>query len=379
VNALPFRPEHLRELRGQRHRVRGRGGGADERGQLAQQRDERTWSPLQLERTLDDRLQVASGDECDLGVHAADVPADNTHLECPGRQDTTGRTSADAGYTRRESRGQRGHLVGLAHRGSAAMNVVGVIDLLEGRAVHARAGIRERYQPVVKTMGRPVAGGDAIALAQAYLEELGVSQVYVADLDAIMGRQPQDGLVTRLASLGAPLWVDAGISTVVQAERAFALGVSQVVVGLETLASYAALDEICLAFGGNRVAFSLDTREGEPLVQHGGSVTLSSVETIAARAAQAGAGTIIALDLARVGTGRGPDIEMLARLRSAAPGVTLMAGGGVRDAADLDRLTSVGCDGALVASALLSGRLRLRAAMLETSPPARSSPRPPSR
>jgi uncharacterized protein related to proFAR isomerase len=51
----------------------------------------------------------------------------------------------------------------------------------------------------------------------------------------------------------------------------------------------------------------------------------------------------------------------MARLRAAVPGVTLMAGGGVRDATDLDHLARAGCDGALVATALLSGRLRLRA------------------
>jgi phosphoribosylformimino-5-aminoimidazole carboxamide ribotide isomerase len=259
------------------------------------------------------------------------------------------------------------------------MKVIGVIDLLGGRAVHARGGLRERYQPVVKTVGRPIAAGDAPALAQAYLQELGVSQIYVADLDAIMGGQPQDELVIKLVSMGAPLWLDAGVSTLVQAEHAFTLGVSRVVVGLETLASYAALDEICFGLGGHRIAFSLDTREGEPLVHPGGAVEAGPVEGIAARAAQAGTGTIIALDLARVGTGRGPDIEILARLRSAAPDVTLMAGGGVRDDADLERLAGAGCDGALVASALLSGRLRLRAAPPETSPTARSSPRPPSR
>jgi uncharacterized protein related to proFAR isomerase len=36
-----------------------------------------------------------------------------------------------------------------------------------------------------------------------------------------------------------------------------------------------------------------------------------------------------------------------------------MAGGGVRDAVDLERLAAAGCDGALVASALLSGALTL--------------------
>jgi uncharacterized protein related to proFAR isomerase len=37
--------------------------------------------------------------------------------------------------------------------------------------------------------------------------------------------------------------------------------------------------------------------------------------------------------------------------------VTLLAGGGVRDAHDIGRLQDAGCDGALIATALLSGAL----------------------
>ena len=78
---------------------------------------------------------------------------------------------------------------------------------------------------------------------------------------------------------------------------------------------------------------------------------------VAARAADAGAGAVIVLDLARVGTGRGLDLALIARVREAAPGLTLLAGGGVRGLDDLARLTGCGCDGALVATALHDGRL----------------------
>ena len=59
------------------------------------------------------------------------------------------------------------------------------------------------------------------------------------------------------------------------------------------------------------------------------------------------------LDLARVGTDAGVDVELLADVRRAVPSVTLFAGGGVRGESDLELLASVGCDGALVATALI--------------------------
>jgi len=238
------------------------------------------------------------------------------------------------------------------------MRIVGVIDLMGGQAVHARGGARERYEATVKRVGSPMTPGDAVGLARSFRFELGVDELYVADLDAIMHGRTQDAVIVKLTGTGAPLWLDAGISRAAQARRARDLG-ARVVVGLETLPSFDALGEICRAVDGERVAFSLDLRDGQPLVRHGGAIAAESATVIAARAAGAGAHTIIVLDLARVGSGSGLDFDLIARVRDAAPDVALMAGGGVRDASDLIRLSAAGCDGALVASALLSGRLKL--------------------
>lgn len=60
--------------------------------------------------------------------------------------------------------------------------------------------------------------------------------------------------------------------------------------------------------------------------------------------------------VARVVVGLG----LIARVRAAVPGRLLLAGGGVRGPDDVVRLAEVGCDGALVATALLDGALASR-------------------
>jgi uncharacterized protein related to proFAR isomerase len=64
---------------------------------------------------------------------------------------------------------------------------------------------------------------------------------------------------------------------------------------------------------------------------------------------------VIVLDLARVGSGAGPDVAAIAEIHAAFPGLQLLAGGGVRDAADLRALARAGAAGALVATALHRG------------------------
>jgi phosphoribosylformimino-5-aminoimidazole carboxamide ribotide isomerase len=246
------------------------------------------------------------------------------------------------------------------------VHIIGVIDLRGGLAVHARGGYRDRYAPVTAVGLASIAAGDAVALARAYAS-LGISQLYVADLDAITTgtAAKRDDAVSAVVDLGLALWLDAGVSSVASARRALDLGTHRVVVGLETMTSYDVLEEICIAIGGDRVAFSLDLRHGvpvraleDPSPREGGfSGAPGDAATIAARAASAGVASIIVLDLTRVGSSAGLDEPLLARIRRAAPTVQLIAGGGVRGPGDLESLARLGFDGALVATALLNGQL----------------------
>lgn len=236
------------------------------------------------------------------------------------------------------------------------MRVIGVIDLLGARAVHARGGHRDRYAPV-RASGGVLIEGDAPALARAYLDRFRLRELYVADLDAILGGTKPAAVTSALAALGAPVWLDAGVSSVEDARVAIEVGAARVVVGLETLTSFDALASICDAVGSDRVAFSLDLRDGVPLAIGEFPLADGTPERLAARAVDAGASAVTVIDVRRVGTGRGVDVRMLSAVRCAVPHVTLIAGGGVRTTADIHRLADAGCDGVLIATALHDGSI----------------------
>ena len=239
------------------------------------------------------------------------------------------------------------------------MRIIPVIDLLHGRAVYARGGRRAEYLPIASALGADISG-DAMALARLYVERLGLEDVYVADLDAIEGRAPQVALVASIAELGTDVWLDAGITSASDARQALQTGASRVIIGLETLHSFEQLHEICSDAGGERVAFSLDLRGGVPVIAKAAAIPTHTPEAIAATAVDAGVAALIVLDLERVGTGAGVDLSLLGAVRRTVPGVMLLAGGGVRGWDDLSRLEDVGCDGALVATALHGGAINPR-------------------
>ena len=234
------------------------------------------------------------------------------------------------------------------------MQIIGVIDLKDGMAVHARRGLRDTYAAVQRSAGARI-DGRALTLARHYVETLGLTDIYVADLDAITSRAPQLAAIRELTTAGASLQVDAGIAHSDDARRIVDAGAGAIVVGLETLPSFNALADIC--HGCQRpVIFSLDLREGVPVTGGIGSAA-HTPETIAAQAVRDGVQSIVVLDLARVGAGRGPDVSLLRRVRAAVPHTPVFAGGGIRDLQDLQQLARIGCAGALVATAIHEGRL----------------------
>jgi phosphoribosylformimino-5-aminoimidazole carboxamide ribotide isomerase len=237
------------------------------------------------------------------------------------------------------------------------MEVIPVLDLRQGKAVHAIGGDRSRYAAVHSALA-PGAEGDPFALARAFRLGLRSRSCYVADLNALMGASPQLDLLARLADpalgFGPGLLVDAAVRTPADAVQLVTRGVTKVVVGLESLRRPDELAPIVAAIGAGRVVFSLDLRDGLPVAAADWTEGRDPA-AIARAAVAAGIESILVLDLARVGAGDGPALEAIGSVRAAAPDAMLLAGGGIRDVADLEALEALGVLGALVGSALHRG------------------------
>jgi phosphoribosylformimino-5-aminoimidazole carboxamide ribotide isomerase len=150
--------------------------------------------------------------------------------------------------------------------------------------------------------------------------------------------------------------VDAGVTDVSAVRPLLELGAARVVIGTETLAEPAALGRLRAELPGGPVVLSLDLRGERVLSRDAGLARLGAAEALALLR-QSGEREVIVLDLARIGTGAGPDVALVRELCARFPDVELLAGGGVRDLADLRALAEAGAAGALVATALHHGAI----------------------
>jgi phosphoribosylformimino-5-aminoimidazole carboxamide ribotide isomerase len=163
-----------------------------------------------------------------------------------------------------------------------------------------------------------------------------------------------------LLEAGHHLWIDAGCRSADDAALDTLRNTdnADIVVGLESVQSPVDLQRIVERVGPNRAVFSLDLMAGQPL----GNVSAwprSNAWTIAEHAiGQLSVRRLIVLDLANVGVGNGVGTEDLCvRLKHTHPQIEITTGGGVRGIEDVRRLTEIGVNYVLVASALHDGRI----------------------
>jgi phosphoribosylformimino-5-aminoimidazole carboxamide ribotide isomerase len=181
--------------------------------------------------------------------------------------------------------------------------VIPVLDIMHGQAVHAIAGRRESYQPLNTLLA---AGSQPLDVARGFRDRLGFSTLYLADLDAISGAAPAYRLYDTLLAEGFELLVDAGLVDQGSANELLDRPNLVLVVGLETVQGPDAARDILNLAGASRVVFSLDLVEGRPRIGEGSDWADWTPEEIANRVIDLGYQRLILLDLARVGTGRGP-------------------------------------------------------------------------
>jgi phosphoribosylformimino-5-aminoimidazole carboxamide ribotide isomerase len=231
------------------------------------------------------------------------------------------------------------------------MNLIPVIDLMQGQVVRAVRGNRQAYQPVVS---RLCGSSDPVTVAGILCDHCATQQLYVADLDALLGRPAQVAVLRDLlrAMPGLELWLDAGFAS---AQAADALrqelgGAASRVVpvfGSESLASRA---ELTQCFGGAKSGeegvLSLDRRDGQRLDAAG----CWDAPALWPR-------RVIVMTLERVGAGAGPDLQTLIDVRAKSPSAFLVGAGGIRDENDLAQARDAGAGAWLVASALHDGGL----------------------
>lgn len=221
------------------------------------------------------------------------------------------------------------------------MQIIPVIDLKRGRAVHATGGNRQHYPPLQSVLSQRT---EPVELIADLLDWYPFSTLYIADLDAIMsGRMPNMALFQALSSAFPQLifWLDVGLTSLAQREAFADFSTIRLVLGTESLpcpnSAWTADDQAIL---------SLDFKQGQLL---GSADWLSCAEYWPK--------DVIVMNLDAVGSASGVNVELLEHVKKQREDIRVYAAGGVRSVEDLSDLKQAGIRGALIATALHQGTI----------------------
>jgi len=226
--------------------------------------------------------------------------------------------------------------------------VLPAVDLLGGRVVRLHQG---RYD---RATAYPV---EPLELALRYAAA-GAAWLHVVDLDAARTGERSDEHARLLRSLaavpGLELQVGGGIRTADQIAAALDLGAGRVMVGTLAAADPGLVGRIAADTG--RVVVALDCLDGRVRIRGWTEDTGADAAAFLTRLTAAGARDFLVTGIDRDGTGRGPDLELIAGARKLIPGLLLSAGG-VGSAADVTAAVAAGAHAVVIGRGLVAGTI----------------------
>ncbi len=233
------------------------------------------------------------------------------------------------------------------------LRIIPVIDLKNGKVVHAVAGEREKYEPVDSVL---VDSSNPLPLTREF-QEYGFKELYIADLDSIQNQGDNLEIINRLTSeTELTVMVDGGFSRIEDVKNYADVGIDKAVIGTETLQDFDLISKISECYELSVIA-SVDIKESEVIT--GSSEIEKSIEKLIENFQRNGVSEIIVLNLGKVGTSEGPSTEFLPKILNTAS-VPILFGGGIRDVSDIKNLSNQGVSGALIATAIHSGSISRR-------------------
>ncbi|GIW95038.1 MAG: phosphoribosylformimino-5-aminoimidazole carboxamide ribotide isomerase [Pirellulaceae bacterium] len=245
------------------------------------------------------------------------------------------------------------------HSSAGRFQLIPVLDVAHGLVVRAYRGYRESYRPWVDSVWGCHA--EPCWWLQRLDAENRFTHIYVADLDALEGGARQWDVLRHVACSRLRLWYEGALHDVQEVREVahcleqLALVEWHLVIGLETWQSPKELRHIGDYVSAERIVFSLDVRKGQPMANAAWDGDLGR---IAEQVWECGVRRMILLDLDQVGTGCGNwSSPLVRRLLATNPDWKLFPGGGIRSEEDLIELDRLGCAGALVGTALHTGRI----------------------
>jgi phosphoribosylformimino-5-aminoimidazole carboxamide ribotide isomerase len=232
------------------------------------------------------------------------------------------------------------------------MRIFPAVDILGGRCVQLVQGKRESA----------TAFGDPLSCATRWLDQ-GADALHVVNLDGAFGNSAKNAeLITDLVKkTGVEIELGGGIRSTEDAARWLKSGVMRVIIGTLATEKPESIRVLADEHGSERVMAGVDAKGGQIAV-HGWQETAGDYLAWARRFEELGAGSLLYTNVDVEGLQKGVRFEPVRKLIDQVH-IPVVVAGGVSARSDVTGLRDAGAFGAVLGSALYSGKITLKDAL----------------
>jgi phosphoribosylformimino-5-aminoimidazole carboxamide ribotide isomerase len=227
------------------------------------------------------------------------------------------------------------------------MQLYPAVDILDGQCVQLVQGKAEtatRY-------------GNPMSCAKRWLDE-GADALHIINLDGAFGRSEKNAALIRelVRETGTFIQLGGGIRSLADAAGWLTIGVDRVILGTLATRNPESIKTLAAEYGSSRVMVSVDARGGRVAIEGWQELGGDYLE-FARLSEQMGAGSLLYTNVDVEGLERGispdPIRKLLEQIR-----LPVTVAGGITTRDDLVSLIAAGVIGAVLGSALYSGKIK---------------------
>ena len=232
------------------------------------------------------------------------------------------------------------------------MRIFPAVDILGGQCVQLVQGKKESATSF----------GDPLSCATRWLDQ-GADALHVVNLDGAFGNSTKNaGLITDLVTItGVEIELGGGIRTIEDAARWLETGVTRVIISTLATEKPESIQALAGEYGSGCVMAGVDAKGGQIAV-HGWQKTAGDFLEWAHRFEELGAGSLLYTNVDVEGLQGGVRFEPVRRLIGAVH-IPVVVAGGISARSDVTGLRDAGAYGAVLGSALYSGKIALKDAL----------------
>jgi len=232
------------------------------------------------------------------------------------------------------------------------MRIFPAVDILGGRCVQLVQGKRESA----------TAYGDPLSCATRWIDA-GADALHVVNLDGAFGDAGANaGLIrTLVKTTGIEIELGGGIRSVDDAARWLETGVSRIIISTLAVREPESVSQLSREFGCERVMAGVDAKGGQVAI-HGWQETAGDYLSWAERFESLGAGSLLYTNVDVEGLQQGIRVDPVRSLIGRVC-IPVVVAGGVSCGTDVTALRECGAYGAVLGSALYSGKITIQEAL----------------